>query len=105
MDDVELKSIHLQFPTSLRLSNLEGATEQRVRTDRGDLVVAVQGDRASRLYWPTMIWELTVSSSLVSSIGFWTLINEICQLTDMLSTHFRQNPAIRRVTWWSWWLM
>lgn len=46
MDDVELKSIHLQFPTSLRLSNLEGATEQRVRTDRGDLVVAVQGDRA-----------------------------------------------------------
>lgn len=45
MDDIELKNIQLQFPSSRRFS--EGAcAEVRVRTDRGELCVAVQGDRA-----------------------------------------------------------
>lgn len=46
MDDIELKNIQLQFPRALRLSSEGGCTEVRVRTDRGDIVVAVQGDRA-----------------------------------------------------------
>ncbi|XP_053624970.1 protein NDRG3 isoform X4 [Plodia interpunctella] len=45
MDDIELKNIQLQFPSGRRFSG-DGCSEVRVRTDRGDLVVAVQGDRA-----------------------------------------------------------
>ncbi|KAL0851696.1 hypothetical protein ABMA28_000023 [Loxostege sticticalis] len=45
MDDIELKNIQLVFPSARRFS--EGAcAEARVRTDRGELCVAVQGDRA-----------------------------------------------------------
>ncbi|KAM3968463.1 misexpression suppressor of KSR 2 [Aphomia sociella] len=46
MDDIELKNIQLQFPSSRRFSGDGGCTEVRVGTDRGDIVVAVQGDRA-----------------------------------------------------------
>ncbi|XP_063837878.1 protein NDRG3 isoform X6 [Ostrinia nubilalis] len=45
MDDIELKNIQLVFPSARRFS--DGAcAETRVRTDRGELCVAVQGDRA-----------------------------------------------------------
>ncbi|XP_049884618.1 protein NDRG3-like isoform X2 [Pectinophora gossypiella] len=45
MDDIELKNIQLQFPSgSRRLSGEVRCVETRVRTDRGDIVVAVQGD-------------------------------------------------------------
>ncbi|XP_061718577.1 protein NDRG3 isoform X4 [Cydia pomonella] len=44
MDDIELKNIQLQFP-SARCFGEGGCTEVRVRTDRGDILVAVQGDR------------------------------------------------------------
>ncbi|XP_048005000.1 protein NDRG3 isoform X1 [Leguminivora glycinivorella] len=45
MDDIELKNIQLQFPTA-RCFGDAGCTEVRVRTDRGDILVAVQGDRS-----------------------------------------------------------
>lgn len=42
MDDIELKSIQLQFPR--RFS--DGACQEvRVHTDRGDIMVAVRGER------------------------------------------------------------
>ncbi|XP_063392912.1 protein NDRG3 isoform X3 [Cydia fagiglandana] len=44
MDDIELKNIQLQFPSG-RCFGEAGCTEVRVRTDRGDILVAVQGDR------------------------------------------------------------
>lgn len=46
MDDIELKNIQLQFPSARRFSGEGGCVEVRVRTDRGDIVVAVQGDRS-----------------------------------------------------------
>nr|XP_013189327.1 unnamed protein product [Amyelois transitella] len=46
MDDIELKNIQLQFPSARRFSGVGSCSEVRVRTDRGDIVVAVQGDRA-----------------------------------------------------------
>lgn len=46
MDDIELKNIQLQFPISRRFSGDGGCVEVRVRTDRGDILVAVQGDRS-----------------------------------------------------------
>ncbi|XP_072930736.1 protein NDRG3 isoform X2 [Epargyreus clarus] len=46
MDDIELKNIQLQFPSARRFSGDSNCTEVRVRTDRGDIVVAVQGDRS-----------------------------------------------------------
>ncbi|XP_052751395.1 protein NDRG3 isoform X3 [Galleria mellonella] len=46
MDDIELKNIQLQFPSSQRFNGDGGCTEVRVRTDHGDIMVAVQGDRA-----------------------------------------------------------
>ncbi|XP_026314174.1 protein NDRG3-like isoform X2 [Hyposmocoma kahamanoa] len=46
MDDIELKNIQLQFPSARRFSGEGGCAETRVRTDRGDILVAVQGDRA-----------------------------------------------------------
>lgn len=46
MDDIELKNIQLQFPSVRRFSGEGGCAETRVRTDRGDILVAVQGDRA-----------------------------------------------------------
>ncbi|XP_068621513.1 protein NDRG3 isoform X2 [Battus philenor] len=46
MDDIELKNIQLQFPSSRRFSGDGGCVEVRVRTDRGDILVAVQGDRS-----------------------------------------------------------
>ncbi|XP_013179463.1 PREDICTED: protein NDRG3 isoform X2 [Papilio xuthus] len=46
MDDIELKNIQLQFPSARRFSGEGGCVEVRVRTDRGDILVAVQGDRS-----------------------------------------------------------
>lgn len=43
MDDIELRSVQLQFPNSR--GSLEGTCDQRrVVTDKGDISVAVQGD-------------------------------------------------------------
>ncbi len=47
MDEVELKNIQLSFPSTRSLARGEGiATEERVETNLGSLLVAVQGDRA-----------------------------------------------------------
>ncbi|XP_044576698.1 misexpression suppressor of KSR 2 isoform X2 [Cotesia typhae] len=47
MDDIELKNIQLQFPALRYLSKDDGSVrEERVETDKGILVVAVQGNRA-----------------------------------------------------------
>lgn len=46
MDDIELKNIQLHFPTSRSLSRDDSSvTEEVVETDRGNVVVAVQGSR------------------------------------------------------------
>lgn len=43
MDDIELRSVHSQFPVSRR--SISTTSEIfRVVTDKGELVVAVQGD-------------------------------------------------------------
>ncbi|XP_076388315.1 misexpression suppressor of KSR 2 isoform X1 [Megachile rotundata] len=47
MDDIELKNIQLQFPALRYLSKDDSSVrEERVETDRGSLLVAVQGNRA-----------------------------------------------------------
>ncbi|XP_057319992.1 protein NDRG3 isoform X6 [Microplitis mediator] len=47
MDDIELKNIQLQFPALRYLSKDDGSVrEERVDTDKGSLLVAVQGNRA-----------------------------------------------------------
>ena len=43
MDDIELRSVQLQFPNA-RGSILEGCDLRRVPTDKGDILVAIQGD-------------------------------------------------------------
>ncbi|XP_057671759.1 protein NDRG3 isoform X2 [Diorhabda carinulata] len=46
MDDIELKNIQLQFPTARSLSRDDSSVmEEIVETDRGNVVVAVQGSR------------------------------------------------------------
>ncbi|CAH1187836.1 unnamed protein product [Phyllotreta striolata] len=46
MDDIELKNIQLQFPTARSLSREDSSVmEEPVETDRGNIVVAVQGSR------------------------------------------------------------
>lgn len=46
MDDVELKNIQLQFPSVRSLSRDDSSvSEEVVETDRGNVVVAVQGAR------------------------------------------------------------
>lgn len=46
MDDIELKNIQLQFPALRYLSRDVGSVrEERVETDKGSLLVAVQGNR------------------------------------------------------------
>lgn len=46
MDDIELKNIQLQFPSTRSLSRDDSsACEETVETDRGPLVVAIQGSR------------------------------------------------------------
>lgn len=47
MDDIELKNIQLQFPALRYLSRDDASVrEERVETDKGSLLVAVQGNRA-----------------------------------------------------------
>ncbi|KZC03934.1 Protein NDRG3 [Dufourea novaeangliae] len=47
MDDIELKNIQLQFPALRYLSRDDSSVrEERVETDKGSLMVAVQGNRA-----------------------------------------------------------
>ncbi|XP_018404323.1 PREDICTED: protein NDRG3 isoform X1 [Cyphomyrmex costatus] len=47
MDDIELKNIQLQFPALRYLSRDDSSVrEERVETDKGSLLVAVQGNRA-----------------------------------------------------------
>lgn len=46
MDDIELKNIQLQFPSVRSLSRDDSSvTEEVVETDRGNILVAVQGSR------------------------------------------------------------
>ncbi|XP_060520892.1 protein NDRG3 isoform X1 [Cylas formicarius] len=46
MDDIELKNIKLQFPHARSMSREDSiAVEETVETDRGNVVVAVQGNR------------------------------------------------------------
>lgn len=46
MDDIELKNIQMQFPSSKSFSRDDPSIEEvRVETDRGSLLVAVQGNR------------------------------------------------------------
>lgn len=47
MDDIELKNIQLQFPVSRCLGRdpASPVCEERVHTDRGELLVAVHGSR------------------------------------------------------------
>lgn len=45
MDDIELRNIQLQFPSTRSLVRDDGIVEERVETDRGTLLVAVQGVR------------------------------------------------------------
>lgn len=47
MDEVELRNIQLSFPSTRSLARGEGvALEERVETNLGSVLVAVQGDRA-----------------------------------------------------------
>lgn len=47
MDDIELKNIQLQFPASRTLSKDDpNIQEVAVETDRGTILVAVQGNRS-----------------------------------------------------------
>lgn len=43
MDDIELRSVQLQFPHA-RGSIVEACDQRRIPTDKGDILVAVQGD-------------------------------------------------------------
>lgn len=46
MDDIELKNIQLQFPSSRSLSRDDSSVQEEVvETDRGNIVVAIQGCR------------------------------------------------------------
>lgn len=47
MDDIELRNIQLQFPSARSLSRDDPSVEEiRVETDRGSVLVAVQGNRS-----------------------------------------------------------
>lgn len=46
--DDDLKSVQLQFPSDRRLQSDGACVEERVRTSRGDILVAVKGDRTKR---------------------------------------------------------
>uniref|UniRef100_A0A0C9R5X4 NDRG3_0 protein n=2 Tax=Fopius arisanus TaxID=64838 RepID=A0A0C9R5X4_9HYME len=47
MDDIELKNIQLQFPALRYLTRDDGSVrEERIETDKGTILVAVQGNRA-----------------------------------------------------------
>ncbi|XP_024080950.1 uncharacterized protein LOC112126321 isoform X2 [Cimex lectularius] len=46
MDDIELKNIQMHMPTTRSLSRDDPSIEEvRVQTDRGQLLVAIQGNR------------------------------------------------------------
>lgn len=47
LDDIELRTVQYQTPCirSLNRADLEGVEEAIVETDRGTLLVAIQGDR------------------------------------------------------------
>lgn len=45
MEDCDLKSVQLHFPSERRLQSDGACVEERVRTPRGDILVAVRGDR------------------------------------------------------------
>lgn len=46
MDDIELKNIQLQFPQARTLSRDDPSVEEvRVETDKGSILVAIQGNR------------------------------------------------------------
>lgn len=45
LDDIELRSVQLQFPNA-RGSIIDSCDQRRIPTDKGDILVAVQGDNA-----------------------------------------------------------
>lgn len=47
MDDIELKNIQLQFPALRYLTRDDASVqEERIETDKGTVLVAIQGNRA-----------------------------------------------------------
>ncbi|XP_011504474.1 PREDICTED: protein NDRG3 isoform X1 [Ceratosolen solmsi marchali] len=73
MDDIELKNIQLQFPALRYLTRDDGSVrEERVDTDKGSLLVAVQGNRAK----PAIITYHDLGLNYISSFqGFFNYID------------------------------
>ncbi|CAH0547385.1 unnamed protein product [Brassicogethes aeneus] len=85
MDDIELKNIQLQFPSARSLSRDDSsAQEEVVETDRGNLVVAVQGSRNK----PAILTYHDLGLNYVSSFqGFFNYIDMRALLENFCVYH------------------
>ncbi|XP_049818502.1 protein NDRG3 isoform X3 [Aethina tumida] len=85
MDDIELKNIQLQFPSARSLSRDDSsAQEEVVETDRGNLVVAVQGSRNK----PAIITYHDLGLNYISSFqGFFNYIDMRALLENFCVYH------------------
>ncbi|XP_075228821.1 misexpression suppressor of KSR 2 isoform X2 [Lycorma delicatula] len=90
MDDIELKNIQLQFPTARSLSRDDPSIEEvRVETDKGSLLVAIQGNRSK----PAILTYHDLGLNYVASFQAFFNYNEMRSLLENFIVYHVNAPG------------
>ncbi|XP_049827251.1 protein NDRG3 isoform X4 [Schistocerca gregaria] len=90
MDDIELRSIQLQFPSARSLSQEDaGCVEERVPTGQGDVLVAVRGRRGR----PAILTYHDLGLNHVSSFQAFFNFSEMRALLDSFCVYHVNAPG------------
>lgn len=90
MDDIELKNIQLQFPCPRTLSKDDPCVEEvRVMTDKGSILVAVQGNRKK----PAILTYHDLGLNYVASFQAFFNYNEMRTLLENFSVYHVNAPG------------
>lgn len=90
MDDIELRNIQLQFPSARSLSRDDPSVEEvRVETDRGSVLVAVQGNRSK----PAILTYHDLGLNYVASFQAFFNYSDMRMLLENFSVYHVNAPG------------
>lgn len=92
LDDIELRSVQLQFPNA-RGSIIDSCDQRRIPTDKGDILVAVQGDNAKPAILTYHDLGLNCEYSILSDFR---VKNAIISLSLLFDFHHCASDRIQR---------
>lgn len=90
MDDIELKNIQLQYPSTRSISRDDPSIEEvRVETDRGSVLVAIQGNRSK----PPILTYHDLGLNYVASFQAFFNYNEMRSLLENFTVYHVNAPG------------